>query len=124
MTEHEIQSQFFAWLDKVAVKLFGLPKMAGGFPAWATPNAGKRSPRTGARMKREGLRAGVPDVFIAVPTEYYGGLFIEFKTAKGRVSQAQKNMMEDLAEAGYHCAVCRSVDEGIDVVTKYIGGLV
>lgn len=51
---------------------------------WHTPNAAKRSVVEGRMNKELGVLAGVPDIFIAEPSKYYHGLFIEFK-AKGNV---------------------------------------
>ena len=47
------------------------------------PNGGYRNKITAARMAREGVKAGVPDLFL--PVSRYGkhGLFIEMKRKKG-----------------------------------------
>jgi hypothetical protein len=72
-----------------------------------TPNA-PRSKVTGARLKAMGMKAGVPDICII----YRGDvLFVELKTAKGRLSPAQKDMQMQLASAGAHVMTeCRSVE--------------
>ena len=72
-----------------------------------TPNA-PRNKVTGARLKAMGMKAGVPDLCII----YRGDvLFVELKTAKGRLSPVQKAMQMQLASAGAHVMTeCRSVE--------------
>lgn len=89
------------------------------------PNEGKRSPRTGAEMKRLGMKAGVPDLFLAVPrmqnNVIYGGLFIEMKVNNNKCTENQKKWIRRLSERGYQCKVCYSADEGIQVIKEYLG---
>ena len=47
------------------------------------PNGGARNAITGARMKAEGVTAGVPDILLAVPRQGCHGLWIELKRRKG-----------------------------------------
>ena len=60
------------------------------------------------KLKRMGLKAGIPDLCII-----YNGraFFIELKTPKGVLSQVQKERQVELAGAGAHIDVCRSVDD-------------
>jgi len=51
---------------------------------------------------------GVPDrIFIKAGVV----VFIELKTATGKVSKLQQKELEDLNNHGVHAVVCRSVDE-------------
>lgn len=73
-------------------------------------------PRTAARMKRQGLKPGIPDVLVV----YQGrAIFIEMKRPGGRLSPAQKTMHERITSAGGVVEVCRSVDE----VEAFVGML-
>lgn len=87
---------------------------------FAIPNGGARNAVTGARLKAEGVLAGVPDLMIAEPRGYWAGLFIEMKTATGKLSKEQKQMQVTLTEKGYYFAVCRSFDEFRQIVTEYL----
>ena len=52
---------------------------------FAIPNGGRRDAVTGARLKAEGVRAGAPDMFLAVPRKNAPGLFWSSKNKKAGV---------------------------------------
>lgn len=87
---------------------------------WAIPNGGQRNAVVAAKLKTEGVLAGVPDLFIAVPRREFHGLFIEMKAGKNKPTDEQKNVMQRLWEAGYKCEVCYSVEEFIEVINNYL----
>lgn len=78
---------------------------------FAIPNGGSRNKIEAAKLKRMGVRAGVPDLCIIWRRR---AIFIELKTAKGRVSPEQNHRMEMLTIAGAVVTVCRSLDEVAD----------
>ena len=50
----------------------------GAWPLlFAIPDGGRRDAVTGAHLKAEGVRAGGPDMFLAVPRQNAPGLFPE-----------------------------------------------
>jgi hypothetical protein len=57
----------------------------------ATPNAAKRNPRLAYEMKAEGLIAGVWDVFVPWMTKDKGGLWIEHKAGKNKLTTEQES---------------------------------
>jgi len=77
-------------------------------PEWSLlfsiPNGGFRSKRTGARMKRTGLKAGVPDIFLPVSRGNTPGLFIEMKSEKGVVRENQAEWHKLLRAQEISCA--------------------
>lgn len=89
------------------------------------PNEGKRSREYGAELKRMGLRAGFPDLFLAVPKEMngilWGGLFIEMKVKGNRCTENQKKWLRRLSEYGYKAVVCYGADEAIKTIKEYLG---
>lgn len=88
---------------------------------FAVPNGGRRDKVTAARLKRTGVKAGVPDIFLPVPRGGHHGLFVEMKREKGgRISDAQKKYMEKLAEQGYLCAVCHGAAEATEAIMQYM----
>lgn len=114
-SEHEAQAAFVKWW-----RLYAGAGREGLL--MAIPNGGARSAVTGARLKAEGVRAGVPDMFLAIPAGGYAGLWLEFKTARGRVSREQRLMMETLSAQGYRCEVCRGLSAAVECVERYLDG--
>ena len=85
------------------------------------PNEGKRSPRTGAELKRMGLKAGFPDLGLLVPRNDKHGLFIEMKVGRNKCTDNQKEWIRRLMEQGYEVKVCYSCEEAIQTIKKYLG---
>lgn len=83
-------------------------------------NGGYRNLLTAIKLKKAGVKPGVPDLFLAVPTEYYSGLFIEMKSKRGVVSDAQKKWIESLNNAGYLAVVCRGFEEAKTEILDYL----
>ena len=108
--EHRLQCGCVKWLRLQHPDLL----------CFAIPNGGARNAVTGARLKAEGVVAGIPDLMIAEPRGYWAGLFIEMKTEKGVLRAEQKQMMQTLIKKGYYFAVCRSFDEFRQIVTDYL----
>ena len=89
---------------------------------FAIPNGGFRNSKEAARLKAEGVLAGVPDLMVAVARNGRNGLFIEMKREKGgRVSPAQRAVIEDLEGAGYSVAIGRGVDDAWLAFLEYMG---
>jgi len=72
------------------------------------PNGGGRTKAEGGALKAQGVKRGVPDHCIV-----YAGqpIFLELKTAHGRLSNDQRTMAADLAMAGARVSVVRSLDD-------------
>jgi hypothetical protein len=115
--EHQEQVALFQWAALVANKY---PELALMF---AIPNGGKRDIRTAAKLKAEGVKAGVPDVFLPVARGGYFGMFIELKSLTGRASQAQLAMMDSLSSQGYKCIVCKGWSIAKDSIMSYLRGV-
>ena len=115
-TEEEEQAAVFRWAEL----------MSGQHPELQLlmhiPNGGYRHPATAARMKAQGVKAGVPDIFLPVPRDGFHGLWIEMKRVKGgKVSPEQKEWIEILNSYGYFAIVCRGADEAIHALEVYFG---
>lgn len=83
------------------------------------PNEGHRTNRFGKLLKDMGMRAGVADLLIAMGRHGFNGAWIELKSAKGVVSDAQKEFLDDMSQQGYFTAVCWSIDEAINTIDWY-----
>ena len=110
--ESRIQQSFVQW--------FRLQYPSYGRLCFAVGNGGARSRIEAAIMKGEGVTAGVADVLITIPRGGYGCLALEFKTAKGRQSQVQKEWQADFERVGNMYAVVRSIEEAISVTKNYM----
>lgn len=95
----------------------------------AIPNANSH------RMVDEGVRGGIPDVYLPYPIAMtdgipYAGLYIEMKIESrrkhknGGLSDEQVECVAYLREAGYYVAVCYSWIEAWKVIEDYLNGRV
>jgi hypothetical protein len=123
-TESQIQSAFFEWLSLHEKKY---PELS---LCYAIPNGAHKSIASRMKFKREGLKAGVPDVHLPLtsvewptrprPRSFFAGLWIEFKSDKGRVSDTQKEWIEKLTNEGHRVEVCRDWTQAANIVIDYL----
>lgn len=89
----------------------------------AIPNGGSRNPIEAKNLKLQGVKAGIPDLFLTLPKNSFGGLWIELKRKKGGViSELQKESIERLRKVGYCVEVAKGFDEAKIIIEKYLGG--
>ena len=88
------------------------------------PNGGARDARTGAQLKRQGVKRGVPDLCVPVARGGYHGLYIEMKTRTGRLSSEQETWLRRLQSEGYRAVVCRGAGQAINEIDDYMKGKV
>lgn len=87
------------------------------------PNGGHRHKPVAAKLRREGVAAGVPDLFLPVARSGYFGFFIEMKRRNGgRVTARQQYWIQVLREQGYRVDVCRGWGEASDALIEYLSG--
>ena len=87
---------------------------------FAIPNAGTASAQRGARLKEEGVLAGIPDLMVARASNGKLGLFVEMKTTKGYASPEQKDMIAALQAEGYAAEVCRGYESALATIRNYL----
>jgi len=98
----------------------------------AKDKGSKKSMSQGNKLKKEGMRAGAPDMLLPVPRNGYGALFLELKrpeirhpitgkvtSKKGVTSKEQKAFHELLRAAGNKVVVCFGKDEAVAAVLEY-----
>lgn len=120
-SEHSEQACLIKWAD-----LQPLPDGGRvGEHLFAIPNGGERNAIVAARLKAEGVRPGVPDLFLALPRKDWAGLFVEMKRSRrqGRVSAQQREWLARLRSAGYAAEVCFGAAEAIATITAYLKGV-
>jgi len=104
MTEAQLHKSVTDWLNLALVE-----------PCWFTTfPAGGGGRIRGANLKGMGLKPGVPDILVLCPRK--APIWIELKTAKGKVSKVQKECHQDLKAAGSVVAVCRTIGEVAEVL--------
>jgi hypothetical protein len=82
------------------------------------PNGGNRNAITGAKLKRQGVKKGVPDVLIFISN---GGIAIELKRKNGKpsdVRDSQKKWLNALSNRMWETKVAFGADEAIDYLEK------
>ena len=87
------------------------------------PNGGYRNKITAARLKCEGVKPGVPDLFLPVARGKFHGLYIEMKAEKGRLTDNQKHWIEKLRQNNYAVEVCWSWENAMKVIINYLDNI-
>ena len=88
---------------------------------FAIPNGGSRHPIEAKHLKEQGVKAGVPDIFLPMPRGEYHGMFIEMKRLKGgRLSPEQTQWLHDLSEQGYAATVCKGWEVAAEFIKRYL----
>lgn len=86
---------------------------------FAVPNGGKRDAITAGRMKAEGVKAGVLDIFWPLKRGLYSGLWLEMKKPGCKLSPEQIDFIAHAEAQGYRCAVAYSWREAADIIRNY-----
>lgn len=85
------------------------------------PNGGSRNKIEAAHLKAQGVKAGVPDLFLAVPVREYSGLFVEMKYGRNKTTEKQEWWLEELKKQGYMTTICYGAEEAIQTIAEYLG---
>ena len=91
----------------------------------AVPNGGQRHKAVAAKLKAEGVKAGVPDILVFewAPRAHAGmycGLAIEMKVKPNKPTLAQVAWMDALKRRGWSCVVVYSADEAWAALASYL----
>jgi len=82
-------------------------------------NERQTSPQRGAKLKRMGVKAGMPDLLI-FERGTYSGLAIELKIKPNRPTENQERCLDFLAMCGWQCHVCYDFDEAKKIIDNYL----
>lgn len=139
-SEHSYQTALFAWSNMAAlygftaaedtacydVQGYAMAKYAGqpgeALLHWlhAIPNGGFRDKITAGKLKAEGVKAGIADVFLPVARKGYHGLYIEMKKDKGTQSKEQEAFEKHCNSNYYWYQVCYSWQEAASLIMRYL----
>lgn len=86
------------------------------------PNGGSRNKIEAANLKRQGVKAGVPDICLPVARGIYHGLYIELKHGKNKLSDNQKIWLKRLQNQGYLVLCCYGWEAAVRAIEKYLKG--
>lgn len=120
--EHEHQIALIGWARRVRIPP-GSDIKPGAFVAdylLAIPNGGRRSPREGARLKAEGVKAGVSDLLLPLRRGGFGGLWLELKAPGEKPSKVQREWLEKMHDAGYLATWCDEWTKAAAIITDYL----
>ncbi|RAU43453.1 VRR-NUC domain-containing protein [Pseudomonas sp. RIT412] len=87
------------------------------------PNGGHRHKATAAKLKGQGVKAGIPDLVLPMARGGYFGLYIEFKATPpndAAVSSSQQACIRRLNEQGYLAIVCRGHFDAMEQIRAYL----
>lgn len=115
--EDEEQQAIFTWAKYTSI---GSEKVSDYL--FHIPNGGLRNKREAARLKRQGVKAGVSDMFLPIPMRGYAGLWVELKAKEGvKPTASQKEWIDKMVSVGYSAKVCYGSGEAIKVIKEYLG---
>jgi len=114
--EDDLQRQVSSWLD------VALPD---GCVFHHSPNEGKRHINYINRLKQMGTKYGWPDLELFCPsTATKSGnneaIFIELKAKKGVMNENQRRMRDQIIEAGFSWALCKSIEDVTEFLTPLV----
>ncbi|MBS5308768.1 VRR-NUC domain-containing protein [Clostridium sp.] len=117
MKESQEQTFLFQWANLARCKYPELELLHH------IPNGGKRNAREAAALKRQGVKAGVPDICLPVAIGEYHGLYIELKVGKNKTSKHQDEWIQKLRNENYCVEVSYGWQEARDTIEDYLEGL-
>ena len=104
-SEHAEQAGFVAWFSQ----------RYPGTLIFAIPNGGKRDIVTAKKLQMEGVVPGVPDLFVPELR-----LWIEMKKPGGRLSEAQKDMIDYLTRIGHTVIIGYGARDASEKVLEFL----
>lgn len=90
------------------------------WPIFAIPNGGFRNKKEAKNLKRQGVRAGVPDLMLPVSKRGCNGLFIELKVGRNKPTEKQLEWLDTLNANGYKAVVCVGFDKARETLDWYM----
>jgi hypothetical protein len=106
--ESDFQATLAGYLDSLGVLWYHCP------------NGGKRNRSEAIRLKREGVKRGVPDVCLCVARKGYHGFYLELKVDYNKPTEDQEKFLQRLEANGYKTEWTRSLDEALEMIDEYL----
>jgi len=87
------------------------------------PNGGKRNVAEAVKLKAQGVKAGVHDLFLPVPMHGLPGKWVELKVDNNKASEAQIEWGDKMQKMGYAVSFCWGWKAAVEAITAYLGGV-
>lgn len=115
-TEAGAQEAIFSWCD---INRRRYPELR---LLYHIPNGGRRDKSTAITLKRQGVKAGVPDLHLPVARGGYHGLYIELKKEdkSNRPTEKQKEWLIELQQQGYYAVVAYGWEQAVQELVTYL----
>jgi hypothetical protein len=87
------------------------------------PNGGHRVKAVAAKLKAQGVKAGIPDLVLPMARGGFFGLYIEFKATPpndAAISSSQHERIRKLNAQGYLAVVCRGQFDTMEQIRAYL----
>lgn len=117
--EHKNQVSLFKWIDSL-IDLHQDPEVVDKLKTVYSTTRGNTNKRTGAYLKAEGVRKGIPDINVDYGNFGFHGLRIELKSKTGRLTRDQIEVIDRLTRNGYLVEVCVGWIAARDSVIDYL----
>ena len=88
--------------------------------AFAIPNGGLRNKVTAGKLKAQGVKAGVFDIFLPVARGGYHGCWLEMKVGNNTLSQNQVKFLAEVRGQGYASGVAYTWEGGLHLLQRYL----
>jgi hypothetical protein len=115
-TEAAHQTALFCW----AV----LPEQQKKYPdlklMFHIPNGGTRNKAEAGNLKAQGVKSGVPDIYLPVPRAGFHGLWIEMKVKNNKPSKEQDEWISELSKRKYAVSVAYSWVQATEHLIYYL----
>jgi len=112
--EYQDQCALFQW---VAYNIKKYPELK---LLHASANGGLRNKIVAAKLKRSGVRAGVPDVCLPIARMGYNALYIEMKVKPNKPTKMQLAWHDALMIENNKVVVCYGWEAAVAVIEGYI----
>lgn len=87
------------------------------------PNGGHRVKAVAAKLKAQGVKAGIPDLVLPMARGGFFGLYIEFKATPpndAAISDSQHERIRKLNAQGYLAVVCYGHFDAMEQIRAYL----
>ena len=90
---------------------------------WFHPaNERKTTKHIGSLLKQQGVKAGVPDVFVLQGNHAYYGLMMELKLKPNKPTKHQQQWLKELNDYSYCGRWVDDLDSALHLINRYLNG--